>query len=78
MQLREISLVPRPAGVTTRLTELPISTKKLEEAFGPDFKPGMPVSCDKCLGDCWGFDEFPHDAAAKSKAMYDETARRGT
>ena len=72
MQLREISLVPRPAGVTTRLTELPISTKNLEEAFGPDFKPGMPVSCDKCHGDCWGFDEFPYDAAAKSKAMLDE------
>lgn len=73
LQIREVSLVSRPAGVTTRLTELPIDTTKLVHALGPEFEVGMPVSCDLCLkGDCWGFDEFPHDAAERSKVMLDQ------
>lgn len=33
----------------------------LVEALGPDFEVGMPVSCDKCLAGCWGFDQFRPD-----------------
>jgi hypothetical protein len=72
-ELREISIVARPSGVTTRLTELPIDSKKLVQRFGSDFKVGMPVSCDLCLaGRCWGFDELPSAAAERSKAMPDD------
>jgi hypothetical protein len=76
-QLREVSIVAHPSGVTTRLTELPIDTEKLIQRLGPTFKVGMPVSCDLCLaGRCWGFDELPRDAAEKSKAMLDEQRTR--
>jgi len=73
MQLREVSVVARPAGVTTRLSELPIDTGKLIQRLGSDFKVGMPVSCDLCVaGRCWGFDELPREAAERSKAMPNE------
>jgi len=55
-QLHEISIVARPAQPEARLTELPIETAALKAALGPEFTVGMSVSCDKCLGDCWGFD----------------------
>jgi hypothetical protein len=72
-KLREVSIVARPAGVTTRLTELPIDTEKLVQRLGPGFEVGMPVSCDLCVaGCCWGFDELPRDAAERSKVMPDE------
>jgi hypothetical protein len=62
MDVREISLVSRPAGVTTRLLGIPVDNADLIKAFGPDFEVGMPVSCDKCLNGCWGFDELNPDA----------------
>jgi hypothetical protein len=58
MDVREISLVSRPAGVTTRLLGISVDNADLIEALGPDFKVGMPVSCDKCLNGCWGISEF--------------------
>lgn len=70
--LREISLVRRPVYPEARLTELPtISGAEFAARFGPDFRPSMPVSCDRCLGDCDGFDELPEgedDLAAASDA----------
>jgi hypothetical protein len=63
MKAREVSLVSRPAGVTTRLTELPLSSDELRAKFGPDFEVGMPVSCDLCLGSCWGFTELSDNEA---------------
>ena len=65
MQAREVSLVSRPAGVTTRLTELPLSSDDLREKLGPAFEVGMPVSCDLCLGRCWGFTELSDDEAGE-------------
>jgi hypothetical protein len=62
MDVREISFVSRPAGVTTRLLGIPVDNADLIEAFGPDFEVGMPVSCDKCLNGRWGFNEFDPDA----------------
>src|ERR1035441_3947870 len=58
MDVREISLVSRPAGVTTRLLVISVDNADLIEALGPDFEVGMPVSCDKCLNGCWGISEF--------------------
>jgi hypothetical protein len=59
MEILEVSFVSRPAGVVTRLLELPVSMTDLQEAFGPEFTPGTRISCDLCLGDCWGFTELP-------------------
>jgi hypothetical protein len=59
-KMREVSLVRRPVNPEARLTELPvIPTADFAKKFGPEFKPGMPVSCDRCLGECDGFDELP-------------------
>jgi hypothetical protein len=55
--LREVSLVRRPAQPEARLTELPVSTADLRRALGPRFKAGMPVSCDRCLGECQGIED---------------------
>jgi hypothetical protein len=63
MDVREISLVSRPAGVTTRLLAISVDNADLIEALGPGFEVGMPVSCDKCLNGCWGISDFdPPDA----------------
>lgn len=63
MDVREVSFVSRPAGVTTRLLGIPVDNADLIEALGPDFEVGMPVSCDKCLNGCWGFNEFDPEAS---------------
>lgn len=56
-QLHEVSIVRRPAQPEARMTAIPISNDDLREAFGPRFKVGMPLSCDRCLGECWGIDD---------------------
>jgi len=53
--LHEVSLVDRPVQPEARLVSIPLPTGKLQDALGPGFVPGMPVSCDKCLSGCWGF-----------------------
>jgi hypothetical protein len=57
--LHEISIVRKPAQPEARATSLPVNTKDLRRVLGPDFTPGMPVSCDKCLQPCSGFEELP-------------------
>jgi hypothetical protein len=57
-QLHEISIVRKPSQPEARATSLPVDTGDLQEALGPDFTPGMSVSCDKCLHPCAGFDEL--------------------
>ncbi len=59
MQMREVSLVRRPHDPEARLLEVPVSTEDLAKALGDEFRLGVPVSCDKCLDECWGFDELP-------------------
>jgi hypothetical protein len=61
MKMREISVVRRPDDPEARILEIPVDTEDLRTALGPEFSPGTPVSCDKCLGNCWGFDELPPD-----------------
>lgn len=59
MRGREVSLVRQPANPEARFRSIPVSTENLSQALGSEFRPGIPVSCDKCLGRCWGFDELP-------------------
>ncbi len=64
--LREVSLVRRPAFPEARLNELPaVPAADFVKKFGPQFRPGMPVFCDLCLGQCPGFDELPHAGDAR-------------
>ncbi|MDW4916433.1 hypothetical protein [Streptomyces californicus] len=58
MVLHEVSIVRKPAQPEARLTEIPIDIQRLAAHLGPNFLPGVRVSCDQCLGDCPGFVEF--------------------
>jgi hypothetical protein len=43
------------------LSALRVDSDRLVAKLGSRFAIGMPVNCDKCLGECWGFDELPSD-----------------
>lgn len=58
--LHEISIVRKPANPEARATSIPVSTETLKRALGADFRPGMAVTCDKCLSPCSGFEELPN------------------
>jgi hypothetical protein len=67
--VREISLVRRPANPEARMTELPeTSSSEFAKKFGPRFKPGMTLSCDRCLGECQGFDELTESIELSSES----------
>lgn len=55
-EIQEISLVAKPKHPDARLTAVPVDLDALQEYLGPDFKPGMRVSCDQCLKTCPGMD----------------------
>ena len=57
-EILEVSLVSRPAQPDARIQRVSVSTSDLQDHLGPVWKPGMPVSCDKCLSPCPGF-TFP-------------------
>ena len=65
---REVSVVAQPANPEARFVSIPVSTDRLVHAFGPGFKAGRRVSCDKCLGACWGFDELSERAEPGGRA----------
>ena len=54
VELLEVSLVDRPAQPDARIHAISIDTGELREMLGPEFRPGMPVSCDRCLNPCTG------------------------
>jgi hypothetical protein len=58
-EIREFSIVRRPGQPEARLGELPMPTEGLSEHLGPGFRPGMPVSCNRCLDPCPGIAELP-------------------
>lgn len=62
MELEEVSFVSRPAHPDARLGSVSISHEDLREALGPDFHPGIEVSCDRCLKPCSGLvrPSIPH------------------
>lgn len=56
MSMVEVSLVAKPKHPDARLLAVPVDSERLQEFLGPDFKMGMRVSCDQCLGSCAGLD----------------------
>jgi hypothetical protein len=58
MQLREISIVSRPAHPDARLTKIDMSRGDVERELGR-LPSGAHLSCDKCLSSCQGFDYLP-------------------
>jgi hypothetical protein len=57
-EVREVSFVTRPAQPEARPAALPVDREKIERALGASFRFGMPVSCDKCIQPCAGFNEY--------------------
>jgi hypothetical protein len=51
--LKEVSLVSRPAQPMARLTSVDVSHERLLE-LNPAWSPGIPVTCDNCLVPCGG------------------------
>lgn len=56
-KLVEVSFVPRPANPDARITSETLDMRDLRRQFGPSFKPGVRISCDRCLNRCLGVNE---------------------
>ena len=57
--LDEISLVPRPAQPMARIDSVGVPLGELAVTFGPrGWRPGMDVSCNRCLTACHGVREY--------------------
>jgi hypothetical protein len=54
MELEEVSIVPKPAHPEARIHAVGVSVSELRAALGPGFRPGMDISCDRCLSRCGG------------------------
>lgn len=50
----EVSLVNRPSQPDARITAMSVDNAELAAALGPSWRPGVPVSCDRCLSPCDG------------------------
>jgi hypothetical protein len=76
--LREVSLVSRPAHPGARLTAIPVDNADLMAHFRENYAPGLPLSCDKCLGNCTGFDELtePGDSTVVPESGYSDDELR--
>lgn len=57
----EVSLVGRPAQPDARIESMSIDMNDFRMSLGPDFAPGVPVTCDRCLSACdgvaWPFED---------------------
>jgi hypothetical protein len=53
-EIFEVSLVHRPSMPDARITSAPIPNSDLRAQLGPVFRPGIRVSCDRCLSKCEG------------------------
>jgi hypothetical protein len=58
IRLLGIAWVTRPDQPDARLTALPLSTDEIRAKMPPDWRPGMPLACDRCLLPCDGIEEF--------------------
>ncbi len=52
--LLEISVVDHPQQPDARIDGLSLPVKDMQRRLGPDWRPGMPVSCDRCIKPCTG------------------------
>jgi hypothetical protein len=57
--LIEVSLVSRPVDLDARIESMSVPNDTLRAELGAAFKPGVPISCDRCLGRCTGVTEIP-------------------
>jgi hypothetical protein len=70
VDLIEVSLVPRPAQPMARISEIDVDGELLEALLGPrGWKPGMDVSCDKCLRPCHGVREYDPTVSAAENML---------
>lgn len=62
LDLKEVSLVSKPAQPEARLSSVSVSHAELREELGDGFVPGMRVSCGRCLLPCEGLvkHDIPH------------------
>ena len=62
VKINEVSLVSKPAHPEARIQSISVPSSDLQEELGPGFKPGMEVSCDRCLSACEGLikHDLPH------------------
>jgi hypothetical protein len=74
-EIREVSLVRRPANPEARLLKIGVPAKDLTATFGTSFVYGMDVSCNKCLDDCPGFIDFGEESEDSMKAAAREQAQ---
>ena len=58
VKLLGIAWVTRPDQPDARVQALPISTEELGSKMPSEWRPGMPLSCDRCLLPCDGVEEF--------------------
>jgi hypothetical protein len=52
--LREVSIVARPAQPDARIQAIEITPADIAHAFGRALPPGARLNCDKCLSSCEG------------------------
>lgn len=57
--LLEVSLVSRPVDLDARIDSMSVPNATLNAELGPAFRPGIRISCDRCLGPCDGVTEIP-------------------
>jgi hypothetical protein len=54
IEIREVSLVPKPAQPEARILEMSVPVSELKNILGERFTAGDDVSCDACLFECDG------------------------
>jgi hypothetical protein len=60
-ELDEVSLVARPAQPMARIQSMSVSIEEIKAALaGSPWRPGMDVSCDRCLTPCGGVTDAFH------------------
>lgn len=64
----EVSLVSKPAFPTARIQSIDLDVEDLKEGLGPDFEPGMPLSCNRCLMTCGGLRRHPRYLGSRAHA----------
>ncbi|WP_416986331.1 hypothetical protein [Streptomyces sp. T028] len=52
--IEAVALVGRPRWQVTRITSLGVDVEDLRQALGPEFTPGIKISCDHCISGCQG------------------------
>lgn len=57
--LLEVSLVSRPVDLDARIESMSVPSGTLRAELGRAFRPGVRISCDRCLGPCAGVTEIP-------------------